>query len=365
MFLKQLRLYQYRNLENQDLLFHPRMNFFVGRNGQGKSNIVEAIHLVSSTRSFRSNVLQEVVRWSTQESSVFGQIENEHGSDELGVSLSHGRRQIYCNGDTIRNAQHYLTLFPTVTFVPQSVDLVFGPPNERRRLFDRYTSLLYPGGFEAFLKYKKFLQSKNALLKAKSHDRRQLDTLNELLADSAVIITHSRFQFLDLLIEEVKNTYSALAPEDKEVHLELYSSLLHKGASHCSRDEFLKVMSEQLPNEIRRGSTLVGPHLDDFLFFLGGKNARNFASQGQARSIALSVLIAIVSAIWTVHQKSPALLLDDFSSELDQERMIRFFKLLFNKNSQVFVTGTELVPIAKECSEYEIFEVKSGLVHPL
>ena len=164
MYLQDLRLFNFRNIEDITLSFHNQVNLISGENAQGKSNLIEAIHYLSATRSFRSTKISEMVNWEKGEFSIFGNLINDHGSKELGIIYSGRKRQILLNGDKVKKAQDYISSFPVVTFAPHDIDIVFGSPSGRRRVLDRYTSLIYPKVFSSLKNYQKAIRSKSCLL---------------------------------------------------------------------------------------------------------------------------------------------------------------------------------------------------------
>ncbi len=200
MHLSKIRLYHYRNLSDGEVFFHPQINLISGDNGHGKSNLIEAIHLLSSTRSFRSNTISELPRWEAgDEFSVFGELIHNQSITSLGVSLEKGKRRVYWNEDLVRKPEEYLRVFPTVTFSPQSIDLVFGSPSGRRKFIDRHTSLLFPSYYHALLKYQKILRSKNALLKGYNFSREELFTYNQMLAECSITLSEGRKEFFKIV----------------------------------------------------------------------------------------------------------------------------------------------------------------------
>ncbi|MCI5064847.1 DNA replication and repair protein RecF [bacterium] len=365
MYLKTLKTYSFRNLSDTEIDFHPSVNLISGENGEGKSNLLEAIHVLSATKTFRSVQQRDLARWETGEFSVFGTValEDKDISDvNLGVSYEGRTKRVFRDGEPTRKVAQYLKNFPTVAFAPRDVDLVYGSPSGRRKLLDRCCSLIFPGYLEALSAYQKVVRSKNALLRDRISDSHQLASLDHLIGEQAVLLTHAREELRNLLVPLLQEFYSSFARDDGEVELHLDESFLRQGANGRTEEEYRAVLEQLLPRELDRRGVLVGPHLDDLSITLGGREAKLFASQGQARSIVLSLLLGIVRVIEEKLGVLPALLLDDFSSELDQGRMTRFFQLLHRNTHQVFITGTDLSHGDFHGAECVHFAVQNGSV---
>jgi DNA replication and repair protein RecF len=344
------------------------VNLIVGENGQGKSNLIEAIHVLSSSKTFRRVQQRDLARWESEQYSVFGRVASENGDSpekqitEIGVSYQDRVRKVFREGDVTRKVSEYLRIFPTVTFAPKDIDLIYGSPSVRRTLFDRYCSLISPKALGALTSYQKALRSKSALLRDRVLDSRQFQTLNLLIAEYAVILTSERSRFLTMVQPYMSEFYRHFAGSDGEVDIGIEESFLAFGAQERSVKEYERVLEACRVKESEKRGTLVGPHLDDFIFSLHERSARKFASQGQARSIVLALFLGIVRVIEERLGVLPALLLDDFSSELDQGRMGRFFELIRSESQQVFITGTDLPTNALSDEECSVFQVKSGQI---
>ena len=372
MFLKQLKVFSFRNLKNAEIEFHPSINLITGNNGQGKSNLIEAIHVVSSTKTFRSVQQRDLIQWGGEGFSVFGTVSfNNEASAELssvpiGVSVEGKTKRVFLDDEPTRAVSEYLKVFPVVAFVPRDVDLVYGTPSGRRRFVDRYCSLVSPSYLNSLTAYQKVIRSKNALLKSIGGvDAKQLQTLNELVAEHGARITVFRSEFFRELTPHFSELYHAFANEDGEVNIIGEESFTSKGAAERSFDEYLRVLNELSGSEKERRTTLVGPHLDDFQVTLAERSARQFASQGQARSTVLSLLLGLSRIIEEKLQVVPSILLDDFSSELDSGRMRRFFELLSDMPCQVFITGTDLSEGVFGSKESALFTVQDGEITAL
>ncbi|MCB0331756.1 MAG: DNA replication and repair protein RecF, partial [Bdellovibrionales bacterium] len=301
--------------------------------------------------------------------SVFGEVVEKDGSEqsaiELGISVEEKSKRVFLNGDKAGDVSRYLRIFPTVPFVPRDVDIVYGSPSGRRKFLDRYIALLFPKALNALQSYQKIIRNKNAILKNYPVDERQLASLNTLVALYSATIMQTRQELITALLPYMQEYYSELAEHDGQVGVLLEETFLTHGSSERTAKSYEDVLSQVMKRERERRSSLVGPHMDDLLFSLGGRSARQYSSQGQARSIVLALILAVVQVIKEKLEITPTLLLDDFSSELDRGRMSRFFDLLKGNSHQVFVTGTDLSSSNLGASDCARFHVNQGAITPL
>jgi DNA replication and repair protein RecF len=336
-----LKLYNFRNLANQTVQFGAGANFIIGRNGQGKTNLVEAVNLLSLGRSFRTSSLAELIRWGEKACSVFATTETQSGTFELGIAVERESRKAYVNGDQVEFIASFLGRLICISFSPTDLALVKGSPHERRKFMDKHMVDLNPALMGVLVDYQRALRHKNALLKSGSHDVRQLDSWNELLATAALKIHLGRVDFLERVGERAATLYAAFSESDGGLSLHLKSSSASGEGPH-SAETFLERFQSVRERELALRSTLVGPHRDEVQILLGEKPARAFASQGQSRSIVLSLKLAVLELLEERREESPVILLDDVESELDAGRRAALVKLIYERRCQTFITGTEL-----------------------
>lgn len=340
MFIRSIRTYQFRNLSDQTVNFSPNANFLYGDNGQGKTNFVEAVGLLSSGRSFRTNHLKELIRWQCGEASVFAElVSNEHAL-EVGVSISEEGKAAYINGNRVEYLSAFLGKLLAVTFSPTDLSLVRGAPQERRRFMDKHLVDFRPGLVNPILEYHRAIKNKNAILKSGSADWKQIDSWDELIAERAIVIFGARQEFLRQIEDKASGFYREFSRSDGELRLRLKSNLGADDYEDLKPEALLKKLREGREREVAQGAALIGPHRDDMLVELGGKPVRAFASQGQARSVVLALKLSVIELIEEKRQESPLVLLDDVESELDAGRRQKLIDLVFAKQRQVFMTGT-------------------------
>jgi DNA replication and repair protein RecF len=365
--LSSLKSFGFRNLTNQTVLPSAAANFILGKNGQGKTNLIEAIHFLSSGRSFRTSNNCELICWGQDSASVFGTIvpgtaqEAIEASTEIGVVITPGGKEAYLNGKKINAFSEFMGRFRAITFTPTDLALIKGGPQIRRKFIDRHLSDFDSSSFKAILNYHRALKHKSQLLKLGVADNSQLDTWDLILSENAFAIESGRLKFLQVLQAGADRFLSAFSKTDGPLRISLESELMEKGI--LSAGDILKSLLKKRSKEIKYQTCLIGPHRDDVVITLNGRDARAFASQGQSRSVALALKLAVIETLEREKGEAPVILLDDVDAELDLERTKALFSLVITQGRQVFVTGTpSTLDVLQEHGNLTIMEVKDGLI---
>jgi len=360
LFLESLKLYRFRNFDSLESFFSPGVNFLTGRNGQGKTNLIEAVNLLASARSFRTSSLGELISWGSDSCSVFAQVRQEDSSFELGMSVDQGKKEFFINQNRITSFAQMLGKLLCVVFTPFDLELVKGAPSVRRRFFDRHMSELKPALYGNLLNYSRALKNKSRLLMEKNCSPGRLESWNLILAENGAEILRGRQEFIRKLEEESGAIHGMFAPDDGTLEIQLRSDLFTGGAEAESRALYT-LLEKQAHREIHNRSCLIGPHRDDVIMKMNGQNCRFFSSQGQARSLALSLKLGVVGLIEKARNESPVVLLDDVASELDRKRKESLYSAILRAGRQVFITGTEVdEELIGQSSGYKVFEIKGG-----
>lgn len=363
MILSKIKLYNFRNLKNQTINFSGGVNLIIGRNGQGKTNTLEAVNILSTARSFRTSKLSETIGWGQSEASVFGDIVYCNGLEtSLGVSLEKKTRKGFINNELVRSVDEFIGKLACVTFTPSDLELVRGGPAERRRFLDKALSFLNPKYIRTLSSYNTALRSKNTILrdgrgKISNNLINQIASWNTILCKHGADILKSRREFIDRLIPTAKEIYNKFTPNEETMGLLLKSARIELEPSYFLLHE---EMTEAIEREINQGRSLVGPHRDDLIITLSGNDSRAFASQGQTRSIVLALKLALIEEIRSVRGEPPVILLDDVDSELDSGRREHFFKSILDCGSQIIITATNSKEIPLPESEINRMEMADG-----
>lgn len=340
MILERLKLYHFRNLADQSVEFSRGVNVIAGRNGQGKTNLIEAINVLAVTKSFRTSTTREVVGWGNNDASVFGAVRGAHGVSEIGVSFEGKTKSVYLNGEKARSLGEYLGRLIAVSFSPSDLSLVKGAPAGRRRFLDKHLVDLSPALLAHLSAYQRALEHKNNILREGATPR-ALEPWNGVLAQEAAPILAARRQFVAELSSIASETMRRFAPEQEVLTLQLETNVEGGESEQLAARAIEQQLNAAALREIAQRTAVVGPHRDDMAIALSGQDARAYASQGQTRSIVLALTLGVLSLIESRKGESPLVLLDDVNSELDQQRAERFFELVIADGRQIFITGTD------------------------
>ncbi len=340
MYVSRLKVYNFRNLADQTIELGSGPVYISGLNGNGKTNLVEAIYLLSGSRSFRTNSSSELLKWGEKECSIFGDVTTSHGSESIGIVFTQGERKALSNGKDLESMTDLIGRLRVIAFSPADLSLVKGSPAGRRKFLDRHMVDLNPSFIKVLMGYQRALASKSAVLKQPGCSYTHLKPWNELLAQSCGKIVDNRVKFLESLSDKSQSFHKTYAPMDGDLSLTLESDF-YEGGRVLSDDEILGKFENAAPREMAMKSASLGAQRDDVKVTLGGVDARAYASQGQTRSVVLSMKLGVIEMVESATGESPVVILDDVDSELDRARSERLFSALVSKPRQIIVTGTE------------------------
>ena len=342
-----IKLEDFRNYRSFESQGFGTFNIFIGPNGSGKTNLMEAIQLMTSLESFRNPKWDEVVRNGTERASIETSFSSTQRDLVVALGIQDGKREYTLNGKKKRGRE-LRGLLPSVLFTPDDLQLVKGGAENRRDSIDSMGTQISATYYDLKSKYQKAAKQKNILLQDPCFDSRLLDPWNENLAQIGAVFVKHRLNLLRIFRKNLFRIYLELAKEN-EISL-LYSPSWKEDdidldgdepdASQIA-DEMYRKMSSLREEEIRAGRALVGPHRDGITVLMNGMDARRFASQGQQRLIALSWKTAELETIGQICQQQPVLLLDDVMSELDRGKREILIEFLM-KGSQTFITATDV-----------------------
>lgn len=344
MQIKQLTLQDFKNASEETLTFCDGINVICGENASGKTNLLEAIFFFASGKSFRGCKDQDLIRFGQPLARLELQFEAGHRGQTMGVVLPKGqKRVISVGGVRVRKLAEYLGMFRAVIFTPDHLHLVKGSPELRRRFLDLAICQSFPRYAASLHEYGRLLQQKNALLKKEKPDASLLEVYHERMAQLAGVISINRARYLVKLETSAAAFLQEMSGQQEKLTLQYASHAGTKADTELEtadvRDKYRVLFASKLDMEIRRGQALFGPQKDDFHVLVNGKNARLFGSQGQQRSVVLSLKLAEGELSRQLTGEYPVFLLDDVLSELDVNR--RAFVLSQISGKQVILTGCE------------------------
>ena len=334
MHLAHLRLRDFRNYARLDAEFAPGFHLLLGDNAQGKTNILEAIYLMATLRSFRGVGGAQMVRHGNKGYFVGGQVVGD-GTHEIKMYWSLQERKLTLDGQPVRRLADYLGTLRVTVFCTEDLQLVKGPSRSRRRFLDLLLSQTHAGYLPLLQRYLRALRSRNALLKRPLVDEPTLDSFTAELVQLGNEIIRLRRELTPRLSPLVRLAYRRISHDAEELRLEYQPSV---------KQDFAAELGQARRREFARRTTLVGPHLDDVHLLLQDRSAAQFGSEGQKRTLALALKMAQAEYITGIHGTPPVLLIDDVMGELDVKRRSGFLPLLertHHAQGQVFMTATE------------------------
>jgi DNA replication and repair protein RecF len=352
MHVTYLELTNYRNYSAQSVEPIPGLNIFVGENAQGKSNLLESLYVLATTKSTRAGKDLELIRFGASAAQARARVSRIKEIDlqiELDISQTE-KKSARLNGVRHTRMADIIGQVNAVLFDSNDLETIRGEPSVRRRFLDLEISQTSPRYVHALATYRKTLEQRNHLLREIREHRAGRDAFESLsvwslqLANYGSQLMERRRSFLDRLGVLASEAHQALSDARDDLSLSYQSSFALDGLRDASaiREEFANQLRRVEDEERARGTTLVGPQRDDIAFCVNGLDSRLFASQGQQRTIALSVKLAERQLIEELVGESPLLLLDDVLSDLDDLRRRHLFETIAETQSQTFVTCTNL-----------------------
>lgn len=361
MILEKLTILNYKNIGEVTLDFSPKVNCFIGHNGVGKTNVLDAIHYLSFCRSSISNTDSQVIRHGEE----FFMLEGRYATDDADPEI------VYCgmkrgtkkhfkrNGKEYRRLSEHIGLIPIVMVAPADNMIIDGQSEERRRLMDMVISQFDHAYIDHLSRYTKALQQRNSLLRQDEEpDASLLDVLEEQMGYEGECVFAAREAFVNELIPVFQRYYEAISGGREEVGISY--------ESHCRRGPLCEVIRRDRFKDRAVGYSLHGVHRDDLLFTLGSHQMKREGSQGQNKTFAVALKLAQFDFLKrTASRTTPLLLLDDIFDKLDSDRVERIVEIVSASGfGQIFVTDTNRDHLdkilARSGGDYKIFEVKGN-----
>ena len=337
MFLSKLRLFQFRSFNNFTADFSPGVNLIIGNNAQGKTNLVESIYILGALKSFRTAKNKTLINDQSSEASIIGNIEAEGLTTALGIVLGFNSRSLLIN-DSRKSLPEFYGRMPVISFTPDDLELIKGSPETRRSLIDKLVVDLEPSKLSLFRKYAQAIKNKNALLKSGRANADTISPWNEVIMKLSPDIISERRGAIAALKLKAAEKISRISKQVEEVTLTLKSEYLDEG--EFSPTKLRQALGAAMDRELAAKRCLVGPHLDDVIIKLNNQETRGFASQGQSRSLALAIKLAVLDLVADSRGLKPVLILDDFDAEFDSGRLEIMCDLIEQIGNQVFITST-------------------------
>ncbi|MEE0691593.1 MAG: DNA replication/repair protein RecF [Lachnospiraceae bacterium] len=341
MYIKKLELTDFRNYEKLNVEFNKNVNLLLGNNAQGKTNLLEAVYITSMGRSFRTNKDSDLVRFGQPMAKVKIEAVKEAYDTFIEINIKKdAKKSIKKDGINVKKSSELLENILIVIFSPEDLKIVKDEPEKRRKFIDRELCQIQPLYYDSLSNYKKTLVQRNIYLKEENPDSSILDLWDTQLTKYGSRIIYLREKFIKKISDFSGKIHSSITNGKESLFLEYNPNISYMESLNELEGYFYDEIKKSFNNDIRQRTTTRGPHKDDISFYVNGINMRNFGSQGQQRTCALSLKLAELNLIKEETDEDAVLLLDDVMSELDAARQEYLIKTL--QNNQIFVTTTDI-----------------------
>ena len=364
MFLKALKILNFKNLEEIELELSQKLNCFTGNNGAGKTNILDAIYYLSFTKSYFNTTDSQNVQYNTDFFVIQGDFIKNEKSEKVYCAYSSAKKKVFKRNDkNYKKFSEHIGLFPVVIISPDDSVLISGPAEERRKYIDSVISQYDKEYLFELIKYQKILSQRNRLLKnfnaSGYFDPDTTEVYNDQLSASGINLHAKREDFISKLIPIFTKYYEKISNKKESVNLTYQS--------HLNNNDIKDLLKQSIEKDKILGYTTKGIHRDDLTFEINDHPLRKSGSQGQKKSFLIALKFAQYEFIKEISKINPLLLLDDIFDKFDSERVEEIIKLTSNNNfGQIFITDTNpdrvKKLIDKEKDDYKLFDVDMGKI---
>lgn len=346
LLLRKISLVQFKNYTGEHFGFNKRIIGITGRNGSGKTNLLDAIYYLCFTKSYFTSSEAQNTQYLTNGFRLEGHLYKDDHDNKIVCTLKDGKKDIALNDEHYERFSQHIGKFPAVMIAPDDAEIILGGSEERRKWLDALLCQLHPGYLENLITYQKILQQRNSLLKTNQHQDALLNVYDEQLIRHGTPVFERRREFLPTFIQQVQKLYDYLAGQHEVVNIQ-YQSGLHE-------QSFAQLLAANRYKDHLMQRTTGGIHRDDLLFLLNDHAMKSSASQGQRKSFLFALKLAQYEVMKQHKQFPPLLLLDDVFEKLDQERVTRLITLVSGPvYGQVFITDTHASRLLEAFKENE------------
>ncbi len=365
MIIRRLILKNYRNYDNLDIELSPGINIFIGNNAQGKSNILESIFVLALTKSYMNVKEQNLIKDGSDISNISGNCLKNDTSFKISISIKNDGKKLKLDSKEIKKYSEYVSWLKVLIFSPYNVNFIKDGPSVRRKNINMVISQYSSYYMNLLQKFNVVLKKRNQYLKnvdfTKDYNRYYLDVLSENYCSISVEICLLRKDFIEKINLYLSKIYFEIMGYEN-LEIRYVSNVPFFDNKKIMIENFKKNLTDNFEKEKRYGSTILGIHRDDFVFFLDGKELSIYGSQGQIRVAVLSLKLAELILFKEKDGEYPILLLDDIFSELDIEKRNRLIKYILN-DVQTIITTTDVDCLDTELvSKAKIFSISDGMI---
>lgn len=360
MLIEKINLFNFRNYEKLSISFSPSLNIIYGLNGSGKTNLVEAIYLLSLTKSFRISNDKKLIKKGALKTRVSGEINKNNDINLYEVELMDEGKNVYIDNNKLDKISDYIAKINIVLFNPSDTSLINDTPEKRRKLLNIEISQLHKEYLIILSNYQKILKQRNFYLRSMyingNQDMAYLDILTKKLIEYGKSISKYREEFINNINLYISDIYEKIF-QNGIIKIRYVSD--YKGKDI---DTLFKRYKSNYAKELSIGKTIEGIHHDDMVFILDNNNLKEWGSEGQKKNAIISFKLAEINVIKNITSNYPILILDDLFSELDQKKINNIFKLL-DSDVQTFITTTEINKINKKyLQNAKKIKINNGIV---
>lgn len=360
MKINNISLMNFRNYEKLDINFENYLNIFYGKNGSGKTNLVEAIYLLALTKSYRISNDKLLIKKGNIKCRVSGEINKNDDSTKYSVVIGNDGKIVEINDTKIDKISDYVSKINIILFSPIDTRLIDATPSDRRKMINIEISQINKEYLIVLANYNRILKQRNFYLRSLyvngNNDLSYLNILTNKLIEYGLLINKYRMEFINNINSYITEIYSDIF-KSGELKIKYNSYYNNKNAI-----KLLKNYQQNYKKEMEIGKTLLGVHHDDIEFIIDNNNLKEWGSEGQRKNAIISFKLAEIKVINNIKKYNPILILDDLFSELDQEKIKNILKLL-DKNVQTFITTTEINKIDKKIkNNANIYYIENGKI---
>lgn len=362
MLLEWIEVHNFRNLSGR-VSWGNGLNIIYGDNGQGKTNWLEAIYTLATTKSFRTQKLQEAVRFGEDLSVIRGRVgRSEEVHRDLQVTLQGNTKTISINGKREAIAR-YLRQLNTVAFTADELEVVRGGPEARRKFLDRGVVSLHHAYVQTLADYNRVIKQKNRILQDASDSEMSLDQVERIISpwnEQLVGLSNEIHRARTDYVERLSDVLERRLFEREDITIRYVSSLEGKGDLSDYESLIAERLRLRLQAELSAGYSLIGPHRDDLEILFDGRDIRTYGSSGQQRSALIILDLAAISVYYSWHNEYPLFLIDDVDAELDRKR-IRYLLEYLEGRTQTFITTSKESLVEEFMGRSNVFRVRGGV----
>jgi DNA replication and repair protein RecF len=329
--IRQLNIKNFRNIEEALIDIKSPLVCFHGQNAQGKTNILEAVYLVSNPRSFRAGTNSDYIKIGSEGCSVFMNVDDDIGEYRAGIKIVKDKKEVYINSKKVKSIKALIKDLKIIAYVPNSYELVLGDDAERRKFIDKFCFYMDQEHMDDLVYYNNALKNRNAALKKK----KDYSLWDELMAEKGERIISRRMKELSLIDTYIQDTFKIFFNDTTGVNIK------YRPSGGISKKELLLKLKDSRDLDEQRGFTGSGPHRDKLDIIYLNNDAKKFVSTGQAKLIALLLKIAKARAIKSIFGKAPVFLYDDVNAFLDEKRLSQLIEIIKEEDMQILSSSVD------------------------